>query len=52
MQIQSARFPLVDRNPQKHAANRFDAKEENFIKARHKVYDSPQQPHSLKVKVL
>lgn len=52
VQIQSTWFPLVDRNPQKYVDNIFKAKEEDFIKATHKVYHSPQQPTSLKVKVL
>ena len=52
VQIQSTWFPLVDRNPQKYVDNIFKANEEDFIKATHKVYHSPQQPTSLKVKVL
>ncbi len=52
VQIQSTWFPLVDRNPQKYVDNIFEANEEDFIKATHKVYHSPQQPTNLKVKVL
>ncbi|OKL39452.1 CocE/NonD family hydrolase [Pontibacter flavimaris] len=52
VQIQSTWFPLIDRNPQKYVDNIFEANEEDFIKATHKVYHSPQQPTSLKVKVL
>jgi putative CocE/NonD family hydrolase len=52
VQIQSTWFPLVDRNPQKYVDNIFEAEEEDFIKATHKVYHSPQQATSLKVKVL
>lgn len=52
VQIQSTWFPMVDRNPQKYVDNIFEANEEDFIKATHKVYHTPQQPTSLKVKVL
>nr|WP_250428753.1 CocE/NonD family hydrolase [Pontibacter ruber] len=52
VQVQSTWFPLVDRNPQKYVDNIFKANEEDFIKATHKVYHSPQQPTSIKVKVL
>lgn len=52
VQIQSTWFPLIDRNPQKYVDNIFKAKEEDFIKATHKVYHSPAQPTVLKVKVL
>ncbi|GAB3829752.1 CocE/NonD family hydrolase [Pontibacter rugosus] len=52
VQIQSTWFPLVDRNPQKYVPNIYEANEEDFIKATHKVYHAPQQATSLKVKVL
>ncbi|ARS34173.1 CocE/NonD family hydrolase [Pontibacter actiniarum] len=52
VQIQSTWFPLVDRNPQKYVPNIYEANEEDFIKATHKVYHTPQQPTNLKVKVL
>jgi uncharacterized protein len=52
VQIQSTWFPLVDRNPQKYVENIYKADESDFIKATHKVYHSPTQPTTLKVKVL
>lgn len=41
IQIQSTWFPLVDRNPQKYVENIFKATEEDFVKAMHRVYHSP-----------
>ncbi|MGV3539986.1 MAG: CocE/NonD family hydrolase, partial [Rufibacter sp.] len=52
VQVQSTWFPLVDRNPQKFVPNIYEAKAEDFQKATHRVYLSPQQPSFLKVKVL
>lgn len=52
VQVQSTWFPLVDRNPQKYVDNVFEANEEDFTKATHKVYHSPEHPTSLKVKIL
>ncbi|WP_066834511.1 CocE/NonD family hydrolase [Rufibacter ruber] len=52
VQVQSTWFPLVDRNPQKFVPNIYQAKAEDFQKATHRVYFTPQQPSYLKVKVL
>lgn len=49
VQIQSSWFPLVDRNPQKYVPNIFKAKAEDFIRATHRVYRSPQHPTQLKM---
>jgi uncharacterized protein len=43
VQIQSSWFPLYDRNPQKYVENIFYAKPGDYIKARQRVYHSPQQ---------
>lgn len=51
IQIQSTWFPLVDRNPQKYVPNIFKAKEEDFIKAIHRVYHSPEYPSQIEVSV-
>jgi hypothetical protein len=47
--VQSSFFPFVDRNPQKWVPNIFEANEEDFIKARHRVYFGGQYPGRLKV---
>ena len=52
VQISSTWFPLVDRNPQKYVENIFLAEEADFIKARQRVYHSPQHPTRLEVGVL
>ncbi|MBI3683116.1 MAG: CocE/NonD family hydrolase [Acidobacteria bacterium] len=51
IQIQSSWFPLVDRNPQKYVANIYNARREDFVKATHRVYRSPEQPSRLQVLV-
>lgn len=38
IQVQSTWFPIVDRNPQTYVDNIFLAKEEDFVKAQHRVY--------------
>ncbi len=53
IQIQSTWFPLVDRNPQSWVDNIFsDADEEDFVKATHRVYRSPQHPTRIVIGVL
>ena len=52
IQIQSTWFPFADRNPQKYVPNIFEADEEDFIKATHRVYRSRKYPSSVKVGVL
>jgi putative CocE/NonD family hydrolase len=52
VQIQSTWFPLVDRNPQKFVPNIHFAKPEDFQKAVHRVYRSPEHATSLRVGVL
>ncbi|SOE23459.1 hypothetical protein SAMN06298216_3848 [Spirosomataceae bacterium TFI 002] len=39
IQVQSTWFPLIDRNPQKYVDNIFKAKEGDFIKATHRIYE-------------
>jgi putative CocE/NonD family hydrolase len=43
VQIQSSWFPLYDRNPQKFVENIFYAQPGDYIRARQRVYHSPQQ---------
>ncbi len=52
VQVQSTWFPLVDRNPQKYAANIYLADDEDFVIAEHKVYRSRQYPTQLRVGIL
>lgn len=51
VQIQSTWFPVIDRNPQIFV-DIYNAKEEDFQIATHKVYRSKKYPSSLKVRVL
>jgi len=52
IQVQSSWFPFIDRNPQTFVPNIFEAKEDDFVRAFHRVYRSAAHPSSLKVGVL
>jgi hypothetical protein len=52
VQIQSSLFPLQDRNPQSWVDNIFDADEDDFVKATHRVYRSADHPSAVVVGVL
>ena len=52
IQIQSSMFPFIYLNPQKYVENIFEAKEEDFVKAMHKIYHNAQQPSSIKFNTL
>lgn len=52
IQIQSTWFPMFDRNPQKYVENIFEAKDEDFIKAFHRVYFDKHHPSQIIVGVL
>jgi hypothetical protein len=52
IQVQSSWFPFIDRNPQTFVPNIFEAKEEDFVRAFHRVYRSTAHPSSLEVSVL
>lgn len=52
VQIQSSWFPLFDRNPQRWVDNIFEADDDDFVKATHTVYRSPELPSKLEVRVL
>jgi len=51
VQVQNSWFPLVDRNPQKFV-NIYEADEEDFQKATHRVYHDTERPSGVKVLVL
>jgi predicted acyl esterase len=42
IQIQSSWFPIIDRNPQKYIPNIFEARESDYIKAKHTIYCNKQ----------
>lgn len=44
IQVQSTWFPFIDRNPQKYVPNIFQAKEEDFVMATHRVLYSKEHP--------
>ncbi len=52
VQVQSTWFPIFDRNPQKFVPNIFEANEEDFIKATHRVYHSKEYPSHIEVQIL
>lgn len=52
IQIQSSFFPFLDRNPQNYVDNIFKAKEEDFVKAHHKIFHNQQYPSSIEFGVL
>ncbi|MGD2113910.1 MAG: CocE/NonD family hydrolase [Acidobacteriota bacterium] len=52
VQVQSTWFPFVDRNPQSWVENIFEAGEEDFVPATHRVYRSPEHPSGVRVGVL
>ncbi|MDT8436252.1 MAG: CocE/NonD family hydrolase [Gemmatimonadota bacterium] len=51
VQVQSSWFPLVDRNPQTFV-NIYEAGEEDFRKATHRVFHDRSRPSAVRVKVL
>lgn len=52
VQVQSSWFPFFDRNPQSWVDNIFEADEEAFVPATHRVHHGPGQSTSLRVGVL
>jgi len=52
IQIQSSMFPFIDRNPQKYVENIFDATEQDFVRATHKIYHDSEHPSSISLKLL
>ncbi len=51
VQVQNSWFPLVDRNPQTFV-NIYEADEEDFQKATHRIYHDARRPSSVRVMVL
>ena len=52
VQVQSSWFPFIDRNPQTFVPNIFEARDEDFKAAMHRVYRHASQPSALRVLVL
>jgi putative CocE/NonD family hydrolase len=50
--VQSTWFPFIDRNPQTYVPNIFEADEEDFVKATHRVYRSQTYPSHVEAAVL
>ena len=51
VQVQSSWFPLIDRNPQKYVENIFEANDEDFVKAKHRVYHDGKNSSRLEAQV-
>lgn len=52
VQVQSAWFPLIDRNPQKYVPSIYEAKDSDFIKATQSIYRTKTQASGVIVPVL
>jgi predicted acyl esterase len=50
--VQSSLFPLLDRNPQSWVDNIFEAEEDDFIAATHRVFRSADRPSHMEIGVL
>lgn len=50
--VQSTWFPFIDRNPQRYVPSIFEAGEDDFIRATHHVYRSPEHPSSIEVGIV
>ncbi len=50
--VQSSWFPLFDRNPQRYVPNIFEADEDDFVKANHRVYHTPRFPSRIELDIL
>ncbi|MDH4067047.1 MAG: CocE/NonD family hydrolase [Acidobacteriota bacterium] len=52
VQVQSTWFPLIDRNPQTFTRSIFEARDEDFVKATHRVYRTPRYPSRVDIPVV
>ena len=52
VQVQSTWFPLIDRNPQSFTKTIFEARDQDFTKATHRVYRSARYPSRVEVAVV
>ena len=51
IQIQSTWFPVIDRNPQRYVPNIFKARDEDYVRARQRIFRSRTHPTHLVVPV-
>jgi len=52
IQIQSTWFPIIDINPQKYVPNIFNAKDEDFIKAKHTIYTNSEHSSYIELPII
>ena len=52
VQVQSTWFPLIDRNPQTFTKSIFEAREQDFVKATHRIHRSAKFPSRVDVHVI
>ena len=52
VQVQSTWFPLIDRNPQTFTKTIFEARDQDFTKATHRVYRSARYPSRVDIPVV
>jgi len=52
IQIQSSMFPFIDRNPQGWVDNIFEATQDDFVQATHRVYRSQDHPSRIELSVI
>ena len=52
VQVQSTWFPLIDRNPQTFTKSIFEARDQDFVKATHRIHRSARYPSRVDVAVV
>jgi uncharacterized protein len=52
VQVQSSWFPLIDRNPQTFTKSIFEARDQDFVKATHRIHRSARYPSRVDVAVV
>jgi putative CocE/NonD family hydrolase len=52
IQVQSTWFPIIDRNPQKWVDNIYNAVEEDFVKATHRIWSGSDSPTLIQLNIL
>jgi putative CocE/NonD family hydrolase len=52
IQIQSSMFPFIDINPQTYVDNIFEAKEEDFVRAFHKIHHSKKHASAIRFRTI
>jgi putative CocE/NonD family hydrolase len=52
VQVQSTWFPLIDRNPQTFTKSIFEARDQDFVKATHRIHRSTRYPSRVEVSIV